>query len=318
MIDHALRTAVDVLACPVCESAMGVSYGRLSCSAGHSFDVAKAGYVNLLPPQHRTRGIEGDVPEMLRARRRFLDAGYYEPLRDAIAGEVRAALAARDLASPACVIETGCGEGYYIGGLGEAAGPGTVLLGTDLSKTAASMAARRYRDVLFFVSDVHRRLYLRSGAASLLLDVFAPRNPSESARVLEPGGTVLVVIPSAAHLAEVRAAVGLLDIQPEKERLVIESFAAGFDLAARAEVRYPLDLPPDAVADLVAMGPSRWHARAVAGPACEGVTATEASFIVLTLRRNGAAVARGTADKSGERARGTMDSEDGGGTRGVS
>ena len=53
---------------------------------------------------------------MLRARRRFLDTGAYAPLRDAVREEVERALAESGIGS-GCVVEAGCGDGYYIGQL---------------------------------------------------------------------------------------------------------------------------------------------------------------------------------------------------------
>jgi 23S rRNA (guanine745-N1)-methyltransferase len=291
----ARTTAVARLECPVCEAALRSTGLTLVCANGHSFDVAKEGYVNLLPPQHRSRGIEGDVREMLDARRRFLDAGYFDPLRDSLAEEVRTILSARTRdTGPPCVIEVGCGEGTYIGAIAEAAADsGAIFLGTDLSKAAVKLAAKRHPGVLFFVADVHRRIYLRNGAASVLLDVFAPRNPDEFARILEPGGSVIVVIPSEAHLAEVRATFGLLDVEPEKERRVLDRFAVGFRLADRREIGFALDLPADAVRDIIEMGPNHWHR----GQETDIITsevgneniATHASFVMLRFERTSAA-----------------------------
>ncbi len=82
-----------ILACPVCDSPVDLEESRCACPEGHSFDVAREGYVNLLVPQHRTKGIDGDTAEMLHARRRFLEAGHYAPLRDLLAEKVATALA---------------------------------------------------------------------------------------------------------------------------------------------------------------------------------------------------------------------------------
>jgi 23S rRNA (guanine745-N1)-methyltransferase len=257
---------------------------RYFCAAGHSFDVAKEGYVNLLPPHHRTRGIDGDVLEMVQARRRFLDGGFFDPLRDLIAERVEAALASRGQQGPATVLEVGSGDGFYVGGIGSRISPsgGVRFLGTDVSKTAVRLAARRHHQVLFFVSDVHRRLYVGDASIGVLLDVFAPRSPGEFARVLAPGGTALIVIPSPAHLASLRRAFGLLGIDDDKEGRTVASFAERFSIAGRDQLRFPLDLPAEAVRDLIEMGPNHWHSRTaevVAG------SKTEASFVILHLVR---------------------------------
>ena len=76
--------AVAVLECPVCAGTLSLGPDALTCPQGHSFDVAREGYVNLLAPQHRTRNVDGDRIEMVQARRRFHDAGHFGALRDAL------------------------------------------------------------------------------------------------------------------------------------------------------------------------------------------------------------------------------------------
>ena len=271
----------------------------LACSAGHSFDVAKEGYVNLLPSQHRVRGIDGDVASMLRARRSFLDSGTYRPLCEMLTTQVEEVLQNRDSASSdsthgTCVLEVGCGEGYYIGTIADqlrgVAGLQTTFVGVDLSKAATRLAAKRYRDVTFLVSNIHRRIYLQSHSVSVLLDIFAPRNPAEFARVLEPDGCALIVIPSESHLGNLRAKLQLLDIQQNKEEQVLKQFSDAFRLEDRLELRYSIELPAGAVKDLVMMGPNYWHRPDDAVEVGGGSIATEASFVVLRLQRKGEVV----------------------------
>jgi len=281
------------LACPVCDAGLRRKPGALVCPAGHSFDVAREGYVNLLPPQHRIRGIDGDVPVMLQARRRFLESGHYQPLLEKLTAQVAESLQDRDAAGRgashgACVLEVGCGEGYYVGNLATSIrgiGLSATFIGADLSKSAARLAAKHYPETTFIVADVHRRIYLQDGTASVLLDVFAPRNPVEFARVVEPGGTALIVIPSASHLGDLRSALGLLDIQAGKEARVLEQLGDEFRLVDRCDVSYPIELHADAVSDLVDMGPNHWHrpeGSAFAGG--EAIT-TVASFVILRFER---------------------------------
>lgn len=284
------------LTCPICNAPLLRTDNTYRCVTGHSFDIAREGYVNLLPPQHRTRGMEGDMPEMLRARRRFLEAGYFAPLLKLLAERVAGILDTagslpQDYSGGApCIAEIGCGEGYYIGGIGELLreryGLSPRLCGMDLSKAAMRLAARRYPEVQFFVGDVNRRIYLADSSLRVLLDIFAPRNPAEFARVLTPGGRALIVIPAPSHLASIRAEFGLLEIQEEKEQRVLERFAGDFKLLDRAELRYPLHLPPAAVTDLIAMGPSQWHREpGWALPQGAPPLASEAAFVILALER---------------------------------
>jgi len=287
------------LACPVCDRRLSWGERTISCSEGHSFDVAREGYVNLLPSQHRSRGMEGDIIGMLQARRRFLEAGHYRPLLDELSAQVGAAMqeraegirAATDAprAPVPCVVEVGCGEGYYVAGVAEALSADgdeqVIWLGTDLSKPAVKLAAKHYPKLTFFVADINRRLYVHDGSVSVLLDVFAPRNPSEFARVLEPGGSVVIAIPNESHLASLREQLGLLAIQENKERLVIERFGDGFELVSRTEVGFQMELSAAGVADLVGMGPSSWHRPADEAQTGVAAAKTEAAFVVLRLRR---------------------------------
>ena len=274
------------LTCPVCGQDLHQRAASLCCASGHAFDIAREGYVNLHVPQHRAKGIQGDPLAMVQARRRFLDAGHYLPLSEALIGCVNALVRERGGAFHARVIEVGCGEGYFISALAKRLDPRkrAIFAGTDISKSAIRLAAKRHRDILFFVADVNRSIYLRTGSMSLLLDVFAPRNSREFARVLEPGGAALIVIPSDRHLVSLREALGLIGIESEKERRVVERFAGDFQLEDRQLVQFPLRLGGEAVKDLVDMGPNYWHHAPGQPTTAGGQFETEASFVVLRFQ----------------------------------
>ena len=209
----------------------------------------------------------GDTADMLRARRRFLDRGHYAPLSDAINARVRGhllELPERPGHPALCVADIGCGEGYTIGRLkhyldADAALDGVRCFGMDVSKEAVRLAARRYESIWFFVADVWKRVLLAAGSVQVLLDVFAPRNAAEFARVLSPDGLLLVAIPTADHLASVRSRFGLLGIEADKEQRVVERFAGAFKLAGKDAVEYEVRLSGAEVRDLVQMTPSSWH-----------------------------------------------------------
>lgn len=278
------------LSCPVCNAPLGSVAGALVCDSGHSFDRARGGYVNLLVQQHRERGIDGDTKDMLQARRRFLDAGYYRRLVEQLVRAVRSSLDRQsDEHERLCVAEIGSGEGYYIGSIREQlseSAPGAVFVGADVSKEAARQAARRYRGVAFVVANVRRRIYVETGTVNVLLSIFAPRNGSEFARVVAPGGTLLIVLPADTHLASFRSAMGLIGVQELKEEKVLEQFGADFELVDRSTLVYPLALPPEAARDLISMGPNRWHTDDAALIPAAPMT-TEASFVILELQRRG-------------------------------
>ena len=313
------RPAVStILTCPICDEPLAREGASLRCPRGHSFDVAREGYVNLLTGKPR-----GDTREMALARRTFLEQGWYRSLADQLA-----VLSARCLADAAgraagseaalAVVDAGCGEGYYLGHLLHALSPAAqahetasggadtlahaavgwlahdtvpgerVYVGVDISKDVVRLAARRYPQARFVVADLTRRLPIATGAVSLLLNVFAPRHAAEFARVVAPGGSLLVVIPEPAHLAELRDALSLLGVEPEKERHVITQLATGFALAERESIEYTMRLDRAAVAALVTMTPNAWHRGADTAAAIAslgGETAVTASFRLLRFQR---------------------------------
>jgi len=246
--------------------------------------------VDLLPAGHGRSTLTGDTAEMLRARRRFLERGWFAPLARAL-DECRAALR-RALAEHGApedraglvVLEAGCGEGHFIGGLAAGAQDGECYFGLDVSRDALRVAARRHRGVLFFRNDVHHRICLRDGCVHLLLDIFAPRNPREFRRVLRPSGLLVVVIPAAAHLAELRAALPMIGMEPEKLRRTIERFRGPFELEGHDVVEFGAALEGDDVLDLVSMTPSAWHMDERARAQASALGPLEVTFALDVLR----------------------------------
>ncbi len=272
-----------MLVCPICELALTREGPRYHCPNAHSFDIARDGYVNLLRVPY-----PGDTRAMLQARRAFLDAGHYRPLAADIAAHVRDHLCA-NTATPA-VLDIGCGEGTYIatvaGALNAANIPATCF-GLDVAKDAVSMAAKRHPGVQFLVANTRSRLPFAAASLGTLLCVFAPRNPQEFARVLAPGGLFLVAMPSPQHLREARAAFGLLDVEPEKERHIQAQFAGDFILAGTEPIEYTLTLTGPDLANLILMSPSARHVAPAQLDRARNADqfAVTASFVVQRYRR---------------------------------
>ena len=290
-----LADVADLLACPVCAAradpdvAFTLSGRSRRCGRGHAFDLARQGYVNLLG---RTEPQHADTAAMVAARERFLGSGAYDPVADAIR---RAADGLRD---GAAVLEAGAGPAWYLARLldGLAADGGHRRgLALDISVAACRRAAVRTAGsaVGVLVGDVWGRLPVRSGALDLVLSVFAPRNAVEFARVLAPGGRLVVVSPLPDHLAALRAARGLLDVEPGKQERLETVLSAHLVAAGATDVRFPVDPAPALLADLVAMGPNAFHAGATTPgapppPAPPSVTAAvQAAVQVAVWRRPG-------------------------------
>jgi 23S rRNA (guanine745-N1)-methyltransferase len=245
-----LPEVVAQLRCPVCAGPLADAGAALRCGAGHAFDVARQGYVNLVTGRP---GLPGDTAEMIAARAEFLSAGHYAPLSAALA-----ALAAARAPASGLVVEIGAGTAHHLGAVLDGL-PGRSGLALDASKHAARRAARAHPRAAAAVADVRRPLPLADGAAALLLDVFAPRSGAEFRRVLRADGALLLATPAPGHLAELRAAIGLLRVDPDKERRVAEALGPWFRREEARTVAFTLRLPRRHAALLAGMGPSAHH-----------------------------------------------------------
>src|SRR5690606_9551157 len=166
-------------------------------------------------------------------------------------------------------------------------GAARCFIGVDVSKEAVRLAARAYPDVVFLVNDVKHRVTVADGSVDVLLDVFAPRNPGEFARVVRDGGLLLVAIPGDDHLRELRERLPLLGIEPGKRERTVEQFAGAFRLESEEVVEYRRELGAEEVVDLVGMTPSAWHVEedALAEAATWGAVTVTVSVLVMGFRR---------------------------------
>jgi len=236
--------------CPVCKEGLAETARVLRCGQGHAFDVAREGYVNLLRWRGKPPKIVGDRAEMLRARRRFLEKGWYAPLLDLLATAVGH--------PPAVLLDAGCGEGYYARQLA-ARFPGTRLFGLDISKTAARLAAKQLPTARFFAADVHQLIPLETNSVDVIVNIFAPRNPAEFSRVLGPDGRLLIIIPAPDHLAGLRRQFDLLGIESDKQEKITTRMSRDFGLIEVHSLSVPLVLAAADARDLLQMTPNYWH-----------------------------------------------------------
>jgi len=248
-----LADILGCLACPVCGSDLGLSAGSLGCENGHAFDVAKQGYVNLLPGRAKTG--TADTAQMVEARDTVLGAGYFVPLTRALVGLADSAV---DADVPGCVLDVGAGTGYYLAEL-LAALPGRAGVALDISKHAARVAARAHEHIGSIVSDVWGPLPLKSGSTALVVCVFSPRNAAEFSRVLAPGGALIVATPTPHHLRELVEGLGLLTVDEDKPERLARTLEPDFEQTAEQTVEAPLVLRRAEIAAVVGMGPSAYH-----------------------------------------------------------
>ena len=250
-----LDDVVSWLRCPHCSDRLAAAGGSLRCPAGHSFDIARQGYVSLLQPG--TQGSAGDTAAMVRARRDFLATGHFAPIAAALA-----AAAATDLApstGPGCVVDVGAGTGYYLAAVLDRL-PGAAGLALDMSKYALRQAARAHARIGAASCDAWRLLPVADAVADVVMNVFAPRHGAELRRILRPDGRLLVITPAGEHLAELTGPLRLLSIDERKRERLDDKLGPHFDLVSESEHRGVMALSHHEVAALAAMGPSAWHA----------------------------------------------------------
>ncbi len=236
------------LICPVCGYALMREQTRYCCENGHSFDRSKYGYVNLLQKQSRRR--RGDDAQMVRARRDFLETGCYQPLLDAVTAVLLAE-------KPEQIADIGCGEGWYACNAVQAmkrTGLHPELTGIDISPEALRYAAVRARaaglDADFAAASVSR-LPIRQGSCGCLLNLFAPCEPGEFARVLRPGGLLIRAVPLERHLWELKAAV----YEKLYENKPVLTPPEGFDAIGTERICYTFRAEGEVLQNLFAMTP---------------------------------------------------------------
>ncbi|WP_431045335.1 putative RNA methyltransferase [Streptomyces sp. P1-3] len=247
----ALELFLDLLRCPRCRARLHPDRGALRCPAGHTFNIARHGYVSLLTG---ARATSGDDAAMARARDRFLATGKYGPIC-----QVVARLAADAVPEQGTVVDVGCGTGYYLAGVLDQLS-GARGLGLDTSVRALRSAARVHERAAAATWDVFRPFPLADGMADVVLDVFAPRNPSEFHRVLRPSGRLVVVRPTGRHLAELRGrGPAVVTVDPAKEQRLHQALAPFFEATGTERVEYVTSLTRLEALDLVGMTPSARH-----------------------------------------------------------
>lgn len=263
------------LRCPLCQAPLTCDPRDWHCPSGHHFDVAREGYVNLLPVQHKKSLSPGDSAESLRSRRDFLEAGHYQPLRDAVVDLLQPL-------APAALLDIGSGEGYYTQAMASAAAR---VIGIDIAKPGIQLAARRHRTITWLVASA-AALPLEDASQDAVTSLFSPLPATEIRRVLKPGGHLLAVTPAPDHLWQLREAL-FAEVRPHEPDKFLSPFETGFALLRQVEVRAPLRLSATDLANLVQMTPYAWKATPARREALLGQAGftTEAAFTVLLWQR---------------------------------
>ena len=224
----------DLLFCPICRLPFALENKSLKCQGGHSFDIAKSGYVNLLKPGKKNNAKAGDSKEMIDARSSFFESDAYSKIRDMICS------IALELDS-SVIVDAGCGEGYYTNGIAICM-PKSKVIGFDMSKFGcehASKVAKRIgnTNALFSVSSIFD-MPLEDKSTDLIINMFAPVADNEFHRVLKDGGYLVVVASGKEHLDGLKSVIYDEVYLNDAEQISVE----GFDLIERRNLKYEAEI----------------------------------------------------------------------------
>jgi 23S rRNA (guanine745-N1)-methyltransferase len=206
------------------------------CANNHSFDVARSGYINLLQPQDRRSRQPGDTAVALAARRRLHERGVTTPLLEGLATMLTSTMGAE-------VLDAGCGDGFYLASL--AARLGWQAHGIDISIPATDSAARRYPGCEWIVANADRLIPYAEASFSLVLSITGRMNAPEFRRVLNDEGRLLVAVPAADDLIELRGT------GRDRAARTVAEFADAFRLVEQRKISTSAELDEASVTDVL-------------------------------------------------------------------
>ena len=237
--------------CPLCQTPFQQVNNTQICANNHHFDIAKEGYLNLLPVNAKNSKNPGDNKEMMIARRAFLNSNGYLPLAEKISELINTLLAEKEQAQ---LLDLGCGEGYYTNLLAHRLPENFVINALDISKIAVRYAAKRNKRINFCVASAYD-VPLADNSLDLLLRIYAPSLDSELQRLLKQGGYLVTVTPAPRHLFQLREKI----YQQVNEHAQENVSPAGFTKVKQINLAYPLQISEAQILqDLIKMTPFVW------------------------------------------------------------
>lgn len=231
--------------CPLCQQAFNRNAQGLACSLGHQFDAAKEGYFNLLPAQHKHSRTPGDAKAQLLARRKFLNAGFFAPLLNALKNLLPE--------TTQSLLDIGCGEGYFTGGFAQQLNASGEVYGIDIAKDGVRLAAKSYPANYAVASSY--ALPIADASMDVITRIYAPSKDEELQRVLAPYGRIIIVTPGQNHLLALRGAI-YDNLRPHPEPKAPEGFVA----LEHHQLQFPLSIPAGEMSEaLLHMTPFAWR-----------------------------------------------------------
>jgi len=236
--------------CPLCNTPFNKVNNSQVCNNNHHFDIAKEGYLNLLPVQSKSSKNPGDNQQMMMARRAFLNTDGYLPLAQKVAEISQQYLNGVEQAN---ILDLGCGEGYYTNIINQHL-PEHTMLGLDISKVAIRYAAKRYKDIDFCVASAYQ-VPLEQHSVDLLIRIYAPSKAQELLRLIKKNGYLITVTPAPRHLYQIREAI----YEQVNAHLQENEALEGFTKIQQIPLNYELNINnPQQLKDLINMTPFAW------------------------------------------------------------
>ncbi len=235
------------LICPRCGCKLSQEGGSLYCYYRHCYDLASAGYVNLVLSGSKTQENSGDNKDMMLSRRRIMDKGYYAKLVEGMTSVIAKYPNSN-------ILDIGCGEGYVVGTIAKAF-EGSEIRGTDLAKNAVNLAAKRYKNASFIVAN-SASLPILDRSVDVCTAVFTPVYFSEVERVLKKGGAFIKVNPAPEHLLDLKKLLYADEVYLNEEN---DLSTEEFELVEQFVVSDVFTARGEEIKDLLQMTPYYYH-----------------------------------------------------------
>lgn len=232
--------------CPICKSKLNINGKSYACEKNHSFDIAKQGYVNLLPANKKHSDNPGDTKEMVLSRRAFLESGYYDCFTDKLCEIINSLFEGKERIT---IADCGCGEGYYDGKL-EKLNMNFDLFGFDISKEAVKSASGKYKKYTYAVGSCFD-MPLADNSFDLALNIFAPMVENEMARILKKDGYMIYAVPGKSHLMGLKELLYENTYENEEKHTEYD----GFDFVDRLSVKKEITVDSETGVNLFRMTP---------------------------------------------------------------
>ncbi|GGH78134.1 23S rRNA (guanine(745)-N(1))-methyltransferase [Pullulanibacillus pueri] len=272
---------MSLFKCPTCGEQLLKQKRSYRCGNNHNFDMAKSGYVNLLMSQQKKDKSHGDNKFMVRARKAFLDKGYYKVLLQKLSEVVH-----RNVKNESVILDMGCGECWYSANIYDYLQDHEiqpVMMGIDISIPAVDSGAKRNKALQLAVASAFN-MPIGDNACDLALSLFAPFSPEEARRILKEQGVLVRAIPLERHLWALKK---VLYDQPYLNEIDSNEID-GFELLERFDIRDKIYLPThEDILNLFSMTPYYYKSGQKNQRKLENVSQleTEIEFGILVYRK---------------------------------